>query len=180
MLPPNFSDFTERVDYFFGQAPDIHDTAFVAPGATVVGAVSLGAESSVWFHAVLRGDINSIEVGAHSNIQDGAVIHVADAHGTKIGQWVTVGHRAIVHACTVEDEVLIGMGAIIMDGAHIGARTIIGAGALVTRDTNIPAGSLVLGAPAKVVRFLTHEEQNSVKVWAQRYVTVSRRYREGR
>ncbi len=174
----NFADFPERIAHFLGQEPDIHPTAFVAPGATVVGAVTLGEEASVWFHASLRGDINAIVVGPRSNIQDGAVIHVADAYSAHIGELVTVGHQAIVHACTVDDEVLVGMGAIILDGAEIGARSIIGAGALITGGKKIPPGSLVLGSPAQVVRSLSLDEQQSIKVWAQRYVTLSRVYLE--
>ena len=171
-------NFSERISYYLGQNPHIHSSAFIAPGATVVGAVTIGQEASVWFGAVLRGDINSIVVGPRSNIQDGAVLHLADAYGTQIGELVTVGHRAIVHACTVDNEVLVGMGAIIMDGAQIGARSIIGAGALITGGTKIPPGSLVLGSPAKVVRTLSLDEQQSIKVWAERYVTVSRAYLE--
>jgi carbonic anhydrase/acetyltransferase-like protein (isoleucine patch superfamily) len=170
--------FSQRIAHFLSQQPDIHPTAFIAPSATVVGAVTLGEESSVWFGATVRGDINSITVGARTNIQDGAVIHVADAYGVQIGDFVTVGHKAIVHACQVDDEVLLGMGAIIMDGAEIGARSIVGAGALVTGRTQIPPGSMILGSPAKVVRALSLEEQDSIKVWAERYVTLSRVYLE--
>ena len=169
-------DFPARIAHYLGSAPSIHASAFVAPGATVVGSITLAEESSVWFGAVLRGDINAIEVGPRSNIQDGAVVHVADAYAARIGSLVTVGHKAIVHACTVDDEVLVGMGAILLDGAHIGARSIIGAGALVTGGKHIPPGSLVLGSPAKVVRTLSLEEQANIKVWAERYVTLSREY----
>jgi carbonic anhydrase/acetyltransferase-like protein (isoleucine patch superfamily) len=172
--------FPERIDLFLGTQPIIASTAFVAPNATLVGAVTLGKESSVWFGATLRGDINSIEIGSRSNIQDGAVVHVADAFGTHIGELVTVGHGTIVHACTIEDEVLVGMGSIVMDGAHVGARSIIGAGALVTGGTKIPEGSLVLGSPAQMVRALTQQEQEGIQEWALRYVTLSRRYMERR
>ena len=171
-------NFSERIDHFLGAKPMIDPTAFVAPNAAVVGAVTLSQESSVWFGATLRGDINTIEIGARSNIQDGAVVHVADAFGTQIGELVTVGHGAIVHACTIEEQVLIGMGAIIMDGARIGARSIIGAGALVTGGTQIPPGSLVLGSPAKVVRTLSQEEQEAIQEWALRYMTLSKSYLE--
>ena len=172
----NFPDFPQRIQHFLGTPPIIHPSAWVAPGATIVGAVTLGEECSVWYHTTLRADINAITIGAHSNIQDGVVIHVADAYGAQIGQWVTVGHGAIIHACTVADEVLVGMGAIILDGAQVGARCIVGAGALITGDKKIPSGSLVLGSPAKVVRSLSREEQDGIKVWAQRYVTLSRVY----
>jgi gamma-carbonic anhydrase len=171
-------NFHERIEHFLGTQPAVHPTAFIAPGAAVLGAVTLGQETSVWFHTTLRGDINRIVVGSGSNIQDGSVIHVADAYGAQIGEFVTVGHKAIVHACTVDNEVLIGMGAIILDGAEIGARSIIGAGALVTKGTKVPPGSLVLGSPARVVRSLSAEEQASIKGLAQRYVTLSRVYLE--
>jgi carbonic anhydrase/acetyltransferase-like protein (isoleucine patch superfamily) len=169
-------DFPQRIAHYLGQVPTISPSAFVAPDAVIVGAVTLGEESSVWFNSTLRADINSIAIGPRSNIQDGAVVHVADAYGAAIGELVTVGHNAIVHACTIGDEVLVGMGSVVMDGAEIGARSIIGAGALVTGGTKIPSGSLVLGSPAKVVRALSIEEQHSIRVWAERYVTLSRAY----
>src|SRR5437868_3802045 len=142
--------------------PRIHPTAYVVPVATVVGDVTLMEESSVWYGAVLRGDINRIIVGPRSNVQDNAVVHIDTPNETRLGELVTVGHSAIVHACIIDDEVLIGMGAIILDGAEIGARSIIGANALVTLGTKIPPGSLVLGSPAKVKRALTLEEQKQL------------------
>ena len=145
----------DEIARHFHAKPRIPASAFVAPGAVVTGDVTLGEETSIWYQAVLRGDINSIRIGAHSNIQDGAVVHLDSEYGTTVGEWVTVGHRAILHACTVGDEVLVGMGSIVLDGAEIGARSIIGAGALVTGHKIIPPGSLVLGSPAKVVRALT-------------------------
>ena len=156
----------------------IHPSAFVAPGADVIGDVTLAEESSVWFQVVLRADINRIVVGPRSNVQDGVVIHLADDYGTVIGELVTVGHKAILHACTIADEVLVGMGAIVLDGAEIGARSILGAGALVTGGKKIPPGSLVLGSPAKVVRALSQEEQTGIKGWAEKYVALSRYYLE--
>ena len=126
--------------------------------------------------AVLRGDVAQIVLGAQSNVQDGAVVHVADDLPAIIGRLVTVGHKAIVHACTVEDEVLVGMGAIILDGARVGTRSIIGANATVKQGMEIPPGSLVLGTPAKIVRTLSAEEQDEIKVWALRYVRLSREY----
>jgi gamma-carbonic anhydrase len=171
-------DFRAQIESFLNTPPRIHPTAFVAPGAAVIGDVTLGEEASVWYHAAARGDINRIVIGPRSNVQDGAVLHVADEYHTQIGELVTIGHKAVVHACTVEDEVLVGMGAIILDGAKIGARSIIGAGALVTGGKEIPPGSLVVGSPAKVVRTLSLEEQASIKVWAERYVTLSRIYLE--
>jgi carbonic anhydrase/acetyltransferase-like protein (isoleucine patch superfamily) len=142
--------------------------------------VSLGENSSVWYQCVLRGDINSIRIGANTNLQDGTIVHVADRFGTVVGDWVTVGHRALLHACTVGDEVLVGMGAIIMDGAVIGSRSIVGAGAVVTGGTVVPPGSLVLGAPGKVVRTLGETEQAEIRNWALRYVaTVSEYLKRG-
>ena len=118
----------------------------------------------------LHGDINRIVVGHHSNIQDNAVLHLADNFGCIVGNWVTIGHSAIVHACTVGDEVLVGMGAVILDGAVIGKQSLIGARALVTQGMKIPPGSLVLGSPAKVVRKLTPKERAGLKWWAEKYV----------
>jgi carbonic anhydrase/acetyltransferase-like protein (isoleucine patch superfamily) len=171
-------DFRTRIDQHLGTAPQIHATAYVAPGAVVIGHVTLAEESSVWFGTVLRGDIHRIVIGPRSNVQDGSVIHLADDYGTFVGELVTIGHKAILHACTVADEVLIGMGAVVLDGAEIGARSIIGAGALVTGGKKIPPGSLVLGSPGKVVRTLSLDEQAGIRVWADRYVELSRVYLE--
>jgi carbonic anhydrase/acetyltransferase-like protein (isoleucine patch superfamily) len=168
--------FDERLARYLATPPTIHRSAFVAPSADIIGDVTLGEEASVWFQAVLRGDINRIVIGPRSNVQDGAVVHLADDYGAFVGELVTVGHKAILHACTVADEVLVGMGAIVLDGAEIGARSIIGAGALVTGGVKIPPGSLVLGSPAKVVRQLSFEEQAGIKVWAEKYVALSRVY----
>jgi carbonic anhydrase/acetyltransferase-like protein (isoleucine patch superfamily) len=164
------------IEKYLHHEPVIHATAFVAGSADVIGQVTLHEESSVWYHTTLRGDINRIVIGPRSNIQDNAVVHLADDLGCFVGELVTVGHSAILHACTVKDEVLVGMGAIILDGAVIGERSIIGAGALVTGGTEIPPGSLVLGSPAKVVRKLDAGEQAGVRQWAEKYVLVSRRY----
>ena len=162
-----------------GHAPRIDPSAFIAPSADVIGRVTIGEQASVWYHATLRGDINEIVVGPRSNIQDNAVVHLADELGCYVGELVTVGHGAIIHACTIRDEVLIGMGAIVLDGAVIGERSIVGAGALVTAGTEVPPGSLVLGSPARVVRALDPDEQAGVKVWAEKYVTQSRKFRGG-
>src|SRR3954447_11930823 len=151
------------------RGPQIAASAFVVPNATIVGDVSLGEESSVWYGAVLRGDINRIVIGAQSNVQDNAVIHLSDDYAATLGERVTVGHSAIVHACTIDDEVLVGMGAIILDGAEIGARSIIGANALVTVGKKIPPGSLVYGSPARVVSQLSLDEQAGIKKWALKY-----------
>jgi carbonic anhydrase/acetyltransferase-like protein (isoleucine patch superfamily) len=169
--------FPERMARYLEARPSIHPTAFVAPGPDLVGDVTLAEDSSVWFRTVLRADINRIVIGPRSNVQDGSVVHLADDYGVYVGELVTVGHKAILHACTVADEVLVGMGAIILDGAEIGARSIIGAGALITGGKKIPPGSLVLGSPAKVVRTLSLEEQAGIKVWAEKYVALSRVYK---
>jgi gamma-carbonic anhydrase len=136
----------------------------------VVGDVTLGDGASVWYNAVLRGDINRIVIGDHSNIQDNSVVHLADDFPCEVGSYVTVGHSAIVHACKIGDECLIGMGAVVLDGAEIGAQCLIGARALVTQNVKIPAGSLVLGSPAKVVRALSDKERTGLKYWAEKYV----------
>jgi gamma-carbonic anhydrase len=160
------------------KCPAIHSSAWVVPGATVIGDVILEEESSVWYGAVLRGDINRIIIGPRSNIQDNAVVHVDTNHPTTIGELVTVGHTGIVHACKIDNEVLIGMGAIILDDVEVGARSIIGANALVTIGTKIPPGSLVLGSPAKIRRQLTVDEQKDIARWAWSYVETAKEYRE--
>lgn len=157
-------------------SPAIHPSAFIAQGAVVLGAASLGEESSVWYGSVIRADINRIIVGAQSNVQDGSVLHVSDDCPCELGERVTVGHRAVVHACRVHDEVLVGMSATILDGAVIGARSIIAAGALVTKGMQVPEGSLVLGSPARVVRTLSLDEQRGNHRLAMKYVQVSRRF----
>jgi carbonic anhydrase/acetyltransferase-like protein (isoleucine patch superfamily) len=136
----------------------------------------MGEESSLWYGAVVRADINRITIGNQSNVQDGSVLHVSDDHACVIGDRVTVGHRAVVHACEVGDEVLVGMGAILLDGCKIGARSIVAAGALVTKGTQVPEGSLVMGSPARVVRSLSLEEQAQNARLAMKYVELSRRY----
>jgi len=160
----------KQLEAFLRKQPKLGKGVYLARTAVVFGNVTIGAHSSVWYGAVLRGDINRIVVGHHSNIQDNAVLHLADNFGCIVGNWVTVGHGAIVHACTVGDEVLVGMGAVILDGAVIGRQSLIGARALVTQGMKIPPGSLVLGAPAKVVRKLSKEERAGLKWWAQKYV----------
>ena len=146
---------------------------FIAQGAVVLGNVTLGDYSSVWCNAVLRGDINRIVVGHHSNIQDNVVLHLADDFPCVVGNYVTIGHGAIVHACTVGDQVLVGIGAVILDGAVIGRQSLIGARALVTEGARIPPGSLVLGTPARVVRKLAAEERAGLKALAEKYVRIS-------
>jgi carbonic anhydrase/acetyltransferase-like protein (isoleucine patch superfamily) len=158
--------------------PKFGPGVFVAAGAAVVGNVTLGRFSSIWFNAVLRGDLNRIVIGHHSNIQDNCVIHLADDIPCLIGHYVTVGHGAILHACTVEDEVLVGMGSVVLDGARIGRQSLIGARALVTSGTQIPPGSLVLGSPAKVIRPLTKAERRGLKGFAEKYIHLAHSYSE--
>ena len=131
---------------------------FIAPGAIVLGDVTLGEDVGIWYHATVRGDKSSIVIGRGSNVQDNAVVHVDTNHAVKIGENVTIGHSAIIHGCEIGDNSLIGMGAIIMDGARIGKNCIVAAGALVTQNTQIPDNSLVLGNPAKIKRDVTEEE----------------------
>jgi len=169
-------EFRQRINRHLGCTPRVHASAFTAANATILGDVTIGEESSVWFQTVLRADIHRIVIGPRTNIQDGAIVHLADEFGVEVGELVTVGHKAILHACKVDNEVLIGMGAIVLDGAEIGARSIVGAGALVTGGRKFPPGSLILGSPAKVVRVLLPEEQTGIRVWADRYVQLSRDY----
>ena len=164
------------IESYAGFVPEIHPSAFVASSADVIGRVTIGEEASVWYHATLRGDIHEIVIGARSNVQDNVVVHLAENYGCYVGELVTVGHSAVLHACTIKDEVLIGMGAIVLDGAVIGERSIIGAGALVTGGTVVPPGSLVLGSPAKVIRQLSEAEQADVRVWAEKYLDHSRKF----
>jgi carbonic anhydrase/acetyltransferase-like protein (isoleucine patch superfamily) len=162
---------------FAGKSPVIGAGVFLAETAVVIGAVELGAQSSIWYGTTLRGDVMPIRVGARTNIQDGTIVHVSSGKfGTTIGDDVTIGHGAIIHACTIEDGCLIGIGAIILDGARIGRGSLVGAGALVTPGTDIPPGSLVIGSPAKVKRAVNDQERAQIAYGAAHYVEVTRRY----
>ena len=181
ILPPmDLHLVVERLDRFLGATPVIASDVFVAPNATILGKVTIGAGSSVWFQSVIRGDINEIQIGSGTNIQDGSILHVADRFGLEIGNQVSCGHRAILHACAIQDRVLVGMNAVVMDGAEVGTGSIIGAGALLTKGTRIPPGSLVLGSPGKAVRRLTVDEQKGIEELAEKYVCVGRYYLERR
>ncbi|HTL70082.1 MAG TPA: gamma carbonic anhydrase family protein [Candidatus Eisenbacteria bacterium] len=158
--------------------PKIHPTAFVAPGAHVIGDVTLAKGSSVWFTAVLRGDMGAIRVGVDSNVQDGCVLHGDHGKGATLGKGVIMGHQATAHACTVGDYVLIGIGARVLTGARVGAFSLIGAGAVVRENAVIPPRSLVLGVPGKVVRRLTAAEARHHVDQARRYREYAARYRE--
>ncbi|MBP2368951.1 gamma carbonic anhydrase family protein [Pseudonocardia parietis] len=153
-----------------GRFPDVHPDAWVAPGAVVAGAVSIGAESGVWYTCVVRADLAPITIGARTNVQDGTVIHADPGFPATIGDGVTIGHRAVLHGCTVEDDVLIGMGAVIMNGVHVGTGSLIAAGAVLTQGTQVPPGSLVAGLPGKVRRELSDDERNSIPLNAAGYV----------
>ena len=161
---------------YLGKQPVIGAGTYLAPSADLIGDVIVGEQSSIWFGSVLRGDINQIVIGHHTNIQDQTVYHVADDLACIVGNYVTVGHRAILHACTIGDEVLIGMGAIVMDGVVIGEQSIIGAGALLTRGLQVPAGSLVYGSPAKVISQLSAKERNEIRSMAEKYCRVATGY----
>lgn len=163
----------DRLEKHLLQTPRIAEDAYVAPEAVIMGDVEIASKASVWPCCVLRGDIHSIRVGEGSNVQDGSVVHLADNFGVEIGKYVTIGHMAMIHACTIEDECLIGMHATVLDGAKIGARSIVGAHSLVKKGMEVPPGSLVMGAPAKVVRALSEDEQAALKGWAEKYVKVS-------
>ncbi|MFZ9596025.1 MAG: gamma carbonic anhydrase family protein [Bdellovibrionia bacterium] len=159
------------------QWPSIHETAFVAPSADIIGDVQIGPHSSVWFQCVIRGDVNFIRIGSRTNIQDHSMLHVTrEKSPLNIGDEVTVGHRVMLHGCTVGNRVLIGMGAIVLDDAVIGDECIIGAGTLITKGVQIPPRSLVLGSPGRVIRPLTDEELAFLPQSAQNYVSDSTEY----
>lgn len=154
-----------------GKWPEIHETAFIAPSSDLIGEVSIGELSSVWFQVVIRGDVNWIKIGARTNIQDHSMLHVTrKKFPLTVGSDVTIGHRVTLHGCTLKDRILVGMGAIIMDNAVIEDDCVIGAGALVTQGMHIPAGSLVIGSPARVKRPLNAEELAFLKQSAANYV----------
>ncbi len=158
--------------------PKIHSSVFVAPGAMIIGDVTIGDESSVWFNTVLRGDLEPILIGSRTNIQDGTVIHMDKEMPCLIGDDVTVGHGAILHSCTIENEALIGMGAILLTGSKVGERAIIAAGTLVLEGQEIPAGTVAMGVPAKVRREATEEERERVQHGKDDYVLQGRIMRE--
>jgi carbonic anhydrase/acetyltransferase-like protein (isoleucine patch superfamily) len=167
------------LERYLGRAPTIGARARIAAGAAIIGDVALADDVSVWYGCVLRGDVNRIVVGARSNLQDGAVVHLGDRDGVVIGEDVVIGHRAVVHGATVGDATLIGIQATILDGAVIGAGSVVGAGALVTAGTIIPPRSLVLGFPAKIVRPLRAEDEEQHRQLAAKYVRLAHNYRVG-
>ena len=166
---------------FKGVWPKLGEGVFVDASAQVIGDVELGEHSSVWMNAVVRGDVNTIRIGSHTNIQDNCVVHVdRDTHPTVVGDYVTVGHSVTLHGCSVDDLCLIGMGAVILNGAHIGSESIVAAGALIPEGAEIPPRSLVMGAPGKVRRAVTDKEREGFKESADGYVEYKETYlREG-
>lgn len=162
---------------FNNLSPQLGEKVYIAPGAHVIGEVEIGAYVSIWFNSVVRGDVHWIKIGQGTNIQDNSVIHVTRGQSPcSIGNNVTVGHSCIVHACEISDDVLIGMGSIILDRAKIGKNTLIGAGSLVKESDEIPEGVLAFGRPAKVIRLLSEEEILGIKKSAQHYVELSQQY----
>jgi carbonic anhydrase/acetyltransferase-like protein (isoleucine patch superfamily) len=160
-----------------GIVPSIHPSAFVAPGADVIGRVRLARDASVWFGCVLRGDVSRIEVGEATNIQDGSILHVDDDHPCLIADHVHVGHHANLHGCRVGRGAMIGIGAIVLSGARIGAGAIVGAGSIVLEGARVPARTLVVGAPARPVRKVTARDAAYIRHWVATYVRLARAYR---
>ena len=159
-----------------GRTPRIVASAYIAPSADVIGSVDVGENSSVWFQCVLRGDIEPIRVGANSNIQDGTIIHTMMGAPVTVGDWVTVGHRVVLHGCTVENDCLIGMGAVLLNHVQVGEGSIVAAGALVAENTVIPPRSLYMGVPAKPRREVTKDEQVFIRIHAEHYLQYKETY----
>ncbi|MBI3082812.1 MAG: gamma carbonic anhydrase family protein [Candidatus Omnitrophica bacterium] len=164
---------------FRGTYPTIHPSAFVAPGADVIGRVRLGKDSSVWFGCVLRGDVNRIEIGEATNVQDGSILHVDDHSPCLIADHVHVGHHVNLHGCVVGRGAMIGIGAIVLSGSRIGAGAIVGAGSVVLEGMRVPPRTLVVGAPARIVRPVTARDLLYIRGWVATYVRLARAYRSG-
>jgi carbonic anhydrase/acetyltransferase-like protein (isoleucine patch superfamily) len=164
---------------FRGTLPVVAPSAYIDPSAQVIGRVTIGERSSVWCNAVLRGDVNYISIGEETNVQDNCVLHVeTDIYPLIMGNRITVGHSVTLHGCTIEDDCLIGIGAIVLNNAHLGAGSVIAAGALVSEGAQIPAGSLVMGVPGKVRRDVSPEEKERFRINAQRYVALRQLYKD--
>ncbi len=159
------------------KTPQLHESVFVAEGARIIGDVTIGAQSSVWYNCVLRGDINRIVIGERSNIQDGTIIHLENDLGCIVGNDVTVGHGAILHGCTIEDGALIGMGAILLSGSIIRRGAVVGAGAVVKEGTVVPKNSLIVGVPGKVLKTLSPDTYDDHVQWAAKYVSLAEIHR---
>jgi len=160
-----------------GEKPEIPHSCFIAESADVIGNVKMGKNTNVWYNCVLRGDENEIIIGENTNIQDGTVVHISKENKTEIGHYVTIGHKATIHACKIGNYSLMGMGAIILDGAEIGDYTLIGAGSLVPPNKKIPSGVLAYGNPIKVIRELTQDERNSLEKSAIDYVEYAKKHK---
>ena len=158
--------------------PEVHPDAWVAPNATLIGKVKLEKNSSIWFNAVLRGDIELISIGENSNIQDGSVLHTDPGYNLNVGKGVTVGHMVMLHGCQISDDTLIGIGSIILNNAKIGKNCIIGANSLITENKIIPDNSLVVGSPGRVLRKVTEEEIKAIHENAKHYVDGSKKYKK--
>ncbi|MCZ8344244.1 MAG: gamma carbonic anhydrase family protein [Leptospira sp.] len=164
---------------FLGISPSLHPTSWVAPSADVLGKVTIGEESSIWFQCVLRGDVNSITIGKNVNIQDMTLVHVArDLYPVVIGDYVSIGHHATIHGCTLRDHSFVGMGAMIMDDVEIGEWSFVGAGSLVPPGKKIPPGVLIMGSPAKIIRDITDKEREIITRTATNYVKYKENYRK--
>lgn len=159
--------------------PEVHAEAFIAPNATVLGDVRIGREASIWYGCVLRGDLEPITIGEQSNIQDHTVIHIDKGQPTRIGARVGVGHRCLLHGCVIEDESLVGMGAIVLSGAVVESGSVVAAGALITEGMRVPAGWLAMGVPAKIVRSVDEELRERIDRTWQDYVVMAREHRAG-
>ncbi|MCX7822218.1 MAG: gamma carbonic anhydrase family protein [Syntrophobacterales bacterium] len=169
----------EGLIQYKGTYPKIAKDVYIAPGAVVIGDVEIGSKSSIWFYTVVRGDVNFIRIGEETNIQDHSVLHVTtEKFPLRIGDRVTVGHRAVIHGCTVEDECLIGMGAIILDGARIGKHSIVAAGAVVPQGMEVPENSLVMGIPARVQKKISNGEIDRIIETAKKYASLAEEYRQ--
>jgi carbonic anhydrase/acetyltransferase-like protein (isoleucine patch superfamily) len=159
-----------------GRTPRIAASAYIAPSADIIGSVEVGEDSSVWFQCVVRGDIEPIRIGASSNLQDGTIVHTMFGAPVTVGDWVTVGHRGVIHGCTIEDHCLIGMGAVLLNHVRVGEGSIVAAGALVVENTVIPPRSLYMGVPAKLRRAVTEEEQAFIRMHASHYLQYKASY----
>jgi len=174
--PDHLDYFAEIVSEHLDRTPEATPGSYIAPNAFLSGAVTLGARASIWPCASLRADIAPIVIGDESNVQDNAVVHVATGLGAYVGKRVTIGHSAVVHACTIGDNTLVGMGAVILDGAVIGENCLIGARSLILGGTQIPPGSMVVGSPGKIIRTLSLEEQAGLGAWADHYLVLAAEY----
>jgi carbonic anhydrase/acetyltransferase-like protein (isoleucine patch superfamily) len=171
---PKVLKLSERLSTYLDKKPTLGDGVFIAPSATIIGDVRLGAGASVWYGAVLRGDINFISIGEGTNLQDGVIGHLADDFPLEVGNFVTIGHGAVIHACVIEDECLIGMNATVLDGARIGRQSIVAAGTVVPQGMQVPEGSLVAGIPATTRKALSPERRKGLRKWAEKYVEVAK------